>query len=164
MPKIVHEIWIDAPIELCFDLARDVGAHTLTTSGTRERAVGGVTTGLLQKGESVTWEAVHFGVKQRLTARITEMERPFTFTDVMVKGAFASFTHVHEFVEAGEGTIMRDVFEYRSPLGWLGRAADYLFLQKYMTTFIASRPHELKRLAERGGTRCGYPPGRAQRE
>lgn len=148
MPIIEYEIFIKAPIEVCFDLSRDIDVHTKTTGNTKERAVGGVTSGLIEKGESVTWEAVHLGVKQRLTAKIIEMDRPYRFTDVMVQGAFHSFTHTHEFIEHGEGTIMKDRFEYKSPLGFIGKIADKLFLEKYMRDFNVNRAVELKKLAE----------------
>lgn len=148
MPTIRHEIHINAPIHICFDLVRNVEVHTETTAKTKERAIGGVTTGLMEKGDSVTWEAVHFGIKQKLTAKIIEMNKPHSFTDAMVKGAFHSFIHIHEFVESGEGTIMKDTFSYKSPLGFLGIVADKLFLEKYMTRFIANRANELKRIAE----------------
>lgn len=39
MPVIVHHQFIKAPIDVCFDLARNVDIHTLTTSKTKERAV-----------------------------------------------------------------------------------------------------------------------------
>ncbi len=148
MPVIKCEIFIDAPIDVCFDLARNVEVHTETTSKTKERAVAGVTEGLLEKGDTVTWEAIHLGVKQKLTAKIIEMEKPATFTDVMIKGAFHSFTHVHEFIESGTGTIMKDSFSYQSPFGMLGVMADRLFLEKYMRDFIGNRAKELKRIAE----------------
>ncbi|TWT09259.1 SRPBCC family protein [Planomicrobium sp. CPCC 101079] len=149
MPVIVHEIYIEAPIEVCFDLARNVEVHTETTLNTKERAVGGVTTGLMEKGDSVTWEATHLGVKQKLTAKIIKMERPHSFTDTMVTGAFHSFTHTHEFIKSGAGTIMRDNFDYKSPLGIVGKVADKLFLEKYMTAFITNRAIELKKMAEK---------------
>jgi hypothetical protein len=82
MPVIEHKQFIKAPIEVCFDLARDVNVHTQTTLKTKEKAVGGVTEGLLEEGDSVTWEAVHFGIKQRLTARVIFMEKPHSFVDV----------------------------------------------------------------------------------
>ncbi|MDN7240972.1 SRPBCC family protein [Planococcus sp. N028] len=148
MPIITHEIFIQAPITVCFDLARNVDIHTKTTAKTKERAVAGVTTGLMGKGDSVTWEATHLGVKQKLTAKIIEMEKPFQFIDVMVKGAFHSFTHTHEFIEKENGTIMIDRFVYRSPLGLLGKIADKLFLEKYMRQFIVNRAIELKKIAE----------------
>ncbi|WP_432363364.1 SRPBCC family protein [Sporosarcina sp. UB5] len=149
MPTITHEIHINAPIHICFDLARNVDVHTETTAKTKEKAIAGVMTGLLENGDTVTWEAVHFGIKQRLTAKIIEMNRPHSFTDVMVKGAFHSFTHTHEFIESDTGTIMKDTFSYKSPLGFIGKIADRLFLERYMKNFIADRANELKRIAER---------------
>lgn len=149
MPIINHEIHIRAPISKCFDLARNVDVHTETTSKTKERAVGGVTTGLMEIGDFVTWEAIHFGVKQKLTARIIMMEKPDRFTDEMVNGAFHSFTHTHEFIESSNGTIMFDTFNYKAPFGPLGYIADRLFLENYMRKFISDRAVELKKIAER---------------
>ena len=149
MPIIKYSTYIEAPISLCFDLARDVDVHIVTTSNTQERAVAGVTSGLLNEGDSVTWEATHLGVKQRLTAKITKMNAPYTFTDELVKGAFHSFTHTHTFIEQGSGTVMEDVFDYKSPLGILGQLADRLFLERYMRNFIVSRANELKKIAEK---------------
>lgn len=148
MPIIRLETPINAPPERCFDLARDVGVHTASAARTRERAVAGVTSGLLGPGDTVTWEAVHVGVRQRLTARITRFERPVLFEDEMVRGAFRSFTHTHEFRSAGAGTLMVDTFRYESPLGLLGMLADKLFLERYMRRFLADRATFLKRVAE----------------
>lgn len=149
MPVIKYTTYIEAPISRCFDLARDVDVHTKTTSTTKEKAVAGVTKGLLQIGDSVTWEATHLGVRQRLTAKITKMNQPYTFTDELVKGAFHSFTHTHTFKERGTGTVMEDIFDYKSPLGIIGQLADVLFLKRYMKVFIVSRAKELKKIAER---------------
>ena len=149
MPTLRLETWVDAPRETCFDLARSVDAHVASTAKTRERAVAGVTSGLMSLGDRVTWEAHHLGVRQRLTAEITRFDRPAMFEDRMVKGAFTSFTHLHEFVEARGGTLMVDTFDYRSPLGPLGRLADVLFLERYLTRFLRERAEHLKMVAER---------------
>lgn len=149
MPIIKYDIFVNAPINVCFDLSRNVEIHMETTSKTKERAIAGVTSGLMEQGDTVTWEATHLGVRQQLTAKIIEMDRPYQFTDVMVKGAFHSFTHTHEFIESGTGTIMKDTFSYKSPLGILGVIADKLFLVKYMRNFIVNRAKELKRIAEK---------------
>ena len=149
MPIIKHKQLIKAPIEKCFDLARNVDIHMKTTSKTKEKAVGGVTTALMEEGDIVTFEAVHFGIKQRLTSKVVYMDRPNKFIDIMLKGAFKSFTHTHQFIEEKNGTLMIDVFEYSSPLGPLGVIADQLFLEKYMKEFISSRAKELKRIAEK---------------
>jgi len=92
VPVIVLRTRVAAPASLCFDLARDVELHQRSTAASRERAVGGITSGLLGPGDEVTWEATHFGVRQRLTSRITEFEPPRRFVDEMVRGAFATST------------------------------------------------------------------------
>ncbi|CAM4109268.1 SRPBCC family protein [Lederbergia lenta] len=148
MPIIRHEQFIRASVNVCFDLARNVNIHTKTTSNTKEIIVGGVSNGLLEEGDTVTWEAVHFGVKQRLTAKVIQMEKPNMFVDIMLKGAFSSFIHTHQFVEKESGTLMIDTFDYTSPFGFIGIMADKLFLEKYMREFIISRAKELKKIAE----------------
>ncbi|SFL56044.1 Ligand-binding SRPBCC domain-containing protein [Gracilibacillus orientalis] len=148
MPIIKHHQFIEAPVEICFDLARNVDIHTKTTAKTKETAVDGVTHGLLEEGDTVTWEATHLGIKQRLIAKVTHMKKPIEFVDSMLKGSFHSFTHKHQFVEEKGGTMMIDTFEYKSPFGPIGLIADKLFLEKYMTSFIISRAKELKSFAE----------------
>ena len=64
MGVIRLETFIRAPIERCFDLSRSVDLHILSTAQTNERAIDGVTSGLMKLGDVVTWEARHFGVKQ----------------------------------------------------------------------------------------------------
>jgi len=148
MPVIVMRTRVAAPPSRCFDLARDVNAHERSTAASRERAVAGVTSGLLGPGDEVTWEATHFGVRQRLTSRITEFDRPKRFVDEMVRGAFRSFRHEHQFHDIGDGTEVVDIFDYTAPLGPLGRLADTLFLSRYMTRLLRDRNAYLKRAAE----------------
>lgn len=139
---------IAAPAERVFDLARSIDAHMASTSRSGERAIEGRTSGLIEKGETVTWEARHFGVKQRLKVKMTKVERPFVFEDEMVSGAFSSMSHQHRFGEKNGETEMRDRFEFQAPLGLLGRIAEALFLTKYMKSFLRKRNEELKEMAE----------------
>ncbi len=147
MPQIYLATSVSAPIERCFDLARSVDAHVTSTAATRERVVGGRSSGLLSLGEEVTWEAVHFGVRQRFTARITEFERPTRFVDEMVRGVFARFRHVHQFRTVGGVTEVTDLVDYASPLGVLGALADALVVKRHLTAFLIARAEVLKTLA-----------------
>ncbi len=148
MPVIHVSTVICAPRERVFDLARSIDAHQDSTGGTEERAVAGLTTGLIGMGDEVTWEARHLGVRQRLTVRVTAFDRPKHFQDIMVSGAFKRMVHDHEFADDPVGTLMRDRFEFQSPLGILGRIVDALFLTSYMRRFLVRRNEILKRLAE----------------
>jgi ligand-binding SRPBCC domain-containing protein len=148
MPVIELATVIRAPRERVFDLARSIDAHRYTTGGTQERAVAGVTTGLIALDDEVTWEARHFGVRQQLTVRVTGFDRPRHFQDIMISGAFKHMIHDHEFAVHPAGTLMRDRFEFESPLGVLGRVADSLFLTAYMRRFLVRRNAVLRHLAE----------------
>lgn len=159
MPVITLETLIEAPRIRVFDLARSIDLHLKSMSMSRERAVSGVTAGLIELGETVTWEAVHFGVRQRLTSRITICDRPVRLQDVMINGAFAGFTHDHYFFEQGTGTLMKDVFDYASPLGAIGRLADVLFLKKYMTNLLTERNQTIRSVAENDEWRNFIPDG-----
>ena len=149
MPIIRLEMYINATPERCFDLSLNVDAHSSSVAHTHERPVAGVTSGMMKPGDTVTWEAVHFGIKQHLTSKITAYERPYRFTDEMVKGAFQSIVHTHEFVAQSHGTLMIDRFEFRAPLGILGRLAETLFLTRYMKNLLLARNRYLKQAAER---------------
>jgi ligand-binding SRPBCC domain-containing protein len=148
MPNIIVETKIQAPVELCFDLARDVEVHCLTAAHTKEKVVAGKTCGLLELGDYVTFEGIHFGVRQRLTSRVEEYNRPFRFIDQMISGAFKRLKHVHEFEPIDNGTLMRDTLEWESPLGVLGEVANRLFVKRHMRKFLLERNRELKKIAE----------------
>lgn len=151
MATIWLETQIDASIERCFDLARNIDIHRQSAVQTKERAIAGVTTGLIGPGDIVTWEAVHFGIRQRLTVRITEFARPHYFVDEIVQGIFKELKHIHRFTSFNGGTQMVDIFHYRSPLGVIGKIADSLFLEGYMRSFLYQRNLHLKKIAESGG-------------
>lgn len=148
MPTIHLETEIHAPPERCFDLAISVDAHAHSQASAHERPIAGVLTGEMRLGDTVTWEAVHFGIKQHLTSRITAYERPSRFTDEMVAGIFRQLQHTHLFVPQPYGTLMIDEFTFQAPLGVLGRLAETLFLTRYMKSLLLVRNRYLKQVAE----------------
>lgn len=148
MPFIRLETTVAAPIERCFDLSRDIDVHMASTGLTGERAIAGVTSGMVKLGDHVTWEATHLGIRQRLTSRITEFDRPAMFVDEMIKGAFKSWRHKHLFKANGAGTLMIDEVEYSSPCGFLGRIVDSLYLENYIRGFLVRRNEHIKSVAE----------------
>lgn len=149
MPVLHLTTTIHAPAGRCFDLARSVDLHTLSTADTGEHIVAGIQHGLLGPGDQITWRARHFGVWQELTSRITAFDRPRAFRDSMVRGAFARFDHDHVFdAIADDRTVMHDIFDFNSPLGPLGRIADALVLTRYLRRFLEQRNQVIKRTAE----------------
>jgi len=138
---------IQAPIQRCFDLARNVEVHLAGNvhCGEQTVATGGVTTGLIGLGQQVTWRAKHFGVWQELTSKIN-------FQDVMLRGAFKSMIHDHYFRSLPSGvTEMKDIFVFAAPLPVLGLIAERLILRRYMRALLYERNAALKAIAESGG-------------
>jgi ligand-binding SRPBCC domain-containing protein len=140
------EARVNAPIERCFDLSRNISLHT--TLKPWHEAVSGITSGLIGKGETVTWRARILGVPITHTSLIDEYDRPIYFRDVMVKGAFKSYQHQHYLEQQGDTTILRDVVTVFAPLGFLGRIAEGVYIRGFLEQILASRNKELKRVAE----------------
>ena len=139
---------IHAPIERCFDLSRSIDLHTKSTARSGERAIAGVTSGLIGMGEEVTWRARHLGIWQKMTSRITAFDPPRSFQDTMVRGAFRFFQHDHIFRERGDGiTEMKDVLRFSAPPPVLGRLAESS-LAPYLRGFLRERNRLLKVVAE----------------
>ena len=122
--------------------------HRHSMKHTNEKAIGGIVEGLIDKDETVTWEAKHFGIKQTLTSVISEFDYGNNFTDVMIKGPFKSITHQHIFRFTMGKTMMQDRFSYEIPFGFLGRLFDYLFLNIYLKKLLVRRNLALKNAAE----------------
>jgi len=148
MHKIELTTQINAPIERCFLLSLSVDVHCQSTKGTNEKAIAGVTSGLMKLNDTVTWRAKHFGIYQNLTSKITQYEYPNCFVDEMMKGAFKRMYHQHLFQQNGEGTIMKDVFEFEAPFGILGKVFSKLVLVNYMRHFLEIRNSTIKKVAE----------------
>lgn len=148
MPIIQLETKIKSTIEICFDLSRSIDLHKISTEKTKERAIDGITSGLINLGEFVTWEATHFGVKQKLTSRITQYNRPFHFRDEQEKGAFKYIIHDHYFESKDNIVIMKDTFEFDSPFYIIGKIVNKLILTRYLTKFLTERNNIIKEYAE----------------
>lgn len=148
MPSIHHTTFIHMPIEVCFNLARTIEVRSGKFLLSSQKAIEGVTSGLMANQDTVTWEIEHLGMKQQLTSQIIQMEAPYRFVDEMTHGVFQSFTHLHEFRSIKGGTRMDDIFTYAAPFGVLGAIANKLFLKKYMKNFIIQQAENLKVIAE----------------
>lgn len=148
MPKIELTTEINSTLEICFDLARSIDLHKISTAKTSEQAIAGKTSGLIELNESVTWRATHFGITQELTSRITAFDRPYFFKDEQTSGAFKSFVHTHTFSQVGDKVIMKDVFEFQSPYGLAGKIFNALVLTNYMRKFLEERNQIIKEFAE----------------
>jgi ligand-binding SRPBCC domain-containing protein len=150
MSHIHLTTFINAPIERVFDLSRSITLHKITTSKTGEKAIAGVTSGLISKNETVTWQAKHLYKTRQFTSKITEMQSPLLFIDEMIKGDFKNFSHQHHFKKVENGTIMIDLIDFESPYAVLGKIVDGIFLKNYIEKFLLERNSIIKEYAETG--------------
>ncbi|MEM9656341.1 MAG: SRPBCC family protein [Actinomycetota bacterium] len=140
---------IAAPVETVFDLSLDIDVHVASMADSGERAIGGVTSGLIGLGENVTWRAKHFGVPFTMTSRITEFDRPARFVDEQQRGPFRRFRHEHLFEPVDGSTLMTDRISFDAPLWVLGDVVELAVLGRYLEKLIRERNKFLKAEAER---------------
>lgn len=149
MTVIELETNINADINICFDLSRDIEVHLLSMKKTNEKAIAGRMSGLCELGDKITWEARHFGVRQQLSVEITQFNQPHFFEDQMTKGAFKSMRHEHHFKESNGWTVMNDRFEYEVPFGLIGQIFNVVILKRYMTSVLKVRNEMIKMISEK---------------
>lgn len=138
-----------APIETVFDTNRNIDIHQQSASKTKEVAIAGITSGLINKNETVTWKGKHFGVYLKHQSLISEMDFPTYFVDEQLKGQFKSFKHQHFFEQKENYVEVTDLLEYETPFGIFGQLFDKLLLKNHLSNFIIHRNAVLKDLAEK---------------
>ena len=148
MTKIKISTTINAPIEIIFNNCRNINIHQYSASKTKEVAIAGITSGLINKNETVTWKGKHFGIYLKHQSIISEMDFPNYFVDEQLKGHFKSFKHEHIFKQKENQTLMTDVLEYETPFGIFGKLFDKLILENHLTKFIIHRNLVLKKISE----------------
>ncbi len=148
MPIIHLTTFITAPVARVFDLSRSINLHKISTAHTNEKAIGGVMNGLINEGESVTWQAKHLFRERRFTSKIISMLKPESFTDEMAEGDFKSYRHEHHFKAVNNGTIMIDLVSFEAPYGFIGKIANRLFLKTYLEKLLLKRNEVIKEYAE----------------
>lgn len=148
MPLIHITSFIGAPIDRVFDLSRSINLHQISTIDTNEKAIDGVMSGLINKDETVTWQAKHLFKTRQFKSKIMEMEPPSFFIDEMQKGDFKSFRHEHHFKAAENGTIVIDLLNFETPYGVLGKFLNAVFLKSYVQKLLVKRNAVIKDYAE----------------
>jgi ligand-binding SRPBCC domain-containing protein len=143
------ETKIAAPPERCFLLSLSIDLHIASTAPTGERAIAGVTHGIIGPNQTVTWRGRHFGLMLTHTSLIDRYDPPHYFRDVMVKGQFRTFEHEHFFDSPSKGsTVMRDRLRFDAPLKPLGWVVEVLLLRRYLTKFLTKRNQIIQAVAE----------------
>lgn len=139
---------INATKQTVFDASRNIDIHQKSASPSKEKAIAGITSGLINLNDTVTWRGKHFGFYLTHKSRITAINLYDYFVDEMEEGKFESFKHEHFFEEENGITIMKDKLQYETPFGIFGKLFDVLFLKRHLTSFLLERNKVLKEVSE----------------
>jgi ligand-binding SRPBCC domain-containing protein len=141
--------FIDAPVEICFQLSLSIELELEAAKAHRLRAVSGVTSGNIGPGERVGWQTRQFGIIVSHLSEISGFDRPVFFQDTMVKGLFRSFRHDHFFRSLNANrTEMRDEMRFRMPLWLMGLVSERMVMRARLTTLLKQRNQLIKEAAE----------------
>jgi ligand-binding SRPBCC domain-containing protein len=131
---------IEAPIEICFQLALSIDLELQAAQTHHIRAVSGVTSGIIGPGERVGWKTKQFGIMVSHVSEITGYQQPLFFEDRMVKGIFKSFRHDHFFHPLSPNkTEMRDLLRFSMPFWPMGIIAERLIIRSRLTHLLLLR-------------------------
>lgn len=150
MAHIHISLEINAPLPVVFDLARSIDMHMVSTEGTNEKAIDGITSGLIEANQTVTWQAKHLFKIRKFKTIIPAMQPYHYFKDEMLEGDFKKFQHEHFFEEKNGVVLMKDVLHLEAPYGIIGKMVMRLFLKNYIKGFLERRNNIIKQYAESG--------------
>ena len=106
-------------------------------------------------GQIIHYSVAPFpGFRTRWVTEITHLQEGSYFVDEQRFGPYSFWHHKHFISEVENGTLMRDVIDYKLPLGPLGHLAQALFVRRQLKAIFRYRE---KTLEAAFGTLPGYP-------
>jgi ligand-binding SRPBCC domain-containing protein len=119
MASYQAETLLAAPAEEIFDfLVRPENVIKVTAPSVALKPVAAPE--ILERGSRIELELSGFGPPQRFLYEVVEFERPFRFTEHLVKGPLKSYRHEHLFEVTDQGTRIVDHVIFEPPGGMLG--------------------------------------------
>lgn len=95
--------------------------------------------GKVFKGVEFQYTIKWLGLRMPWQSRIVEYHPPDEFTDIQIAGPYRTWTHLHTFSQAPEGTLMNDRVDYKLPLGLAGRMVHALIVEKQLREIFTYR-------------------------
>jgi ligand-binding SRPBCC domain-containing protein len=82
---------------------------------------------------------------------ITHVDKPYYFVDEQRFGPYALWHHQHHFSEVEGGVLMTDEVNYGIPLGFIGRLAHWLFVEREVNAIFEHRFNVLAKYFQAAG-------------
>ena len=86
------------------------------------------------------------GIPMKWRTLITQVNAPYSFTDMQTKGPYKRWNHHHEFIANKNGVLMKDTVRYALPFGFLGRIAHKWVVKKKLDHIFNYRYTVLEKL------------------
>ncbi len=87
-----------------------------------------------------------FGIPVFWRTEIKDVQKPWSFTDIQLKGPTACWEHTHTFIEKENGVLMQDVVKYRLPFGPLGVLTHALLVRRKLESLFVFRKAAIERI------------------
>lgn len=148
MSTIHLTTFIAAPIERVFDLSRNLAIYKTLMQGRKEKFTSGSASNLMSHGETITFQAKHFGKSRLVTTRVMDLKKPSSIVQEQVKGDLVHFKHEHHFKAVENGTILIDLIDFEGPRDVFGKLMGKLYLKKYLEAYVSKRNSLIRQYAE----------------
>ena len=92
-----------------------------------------------------------WGIPMTWKTRIRNVQKPFVFTDVQLKGPYRCWEHTHTFTQQENGVLMQDEVKYELPFGMLGNLTHTLLVRKKIEALFLYRKAAIERIFNKKG-------------
>lgn len=92
------------------------------------------------------------GIPMKWETLIAGIDKPYSFTDMQLKGPYELWEHKHTFEKKDDGVLMTDIVHYKLPWGVVGNIAEKLFVRKRIEFIFKHRKKILKEIFNINGT------------
>jgi ligand-binding SRPBCC domain-containing protein len=87
-----------------------------------------------------------FGIPLHWQTQIKNVQKPYSFTDIQLKGPYRCWEHTHTFTQTGKGVLMKDEVKYQLPFGPLGALTHALLVKKKLEALFLFRKAAIERI------------------
>jgi ligand-binding SRPBCC domain-containing protein len=146
MPVLERSQFIPVPLDEVFRFfseARNLETLTPAWLGFRFLTPGPIEMGA---GARIEYRISLHGVPVRWRTLIAEWDPPHAFKDIQLKGPYKLWEHEHRFEAVAGGTLMKDIFHYELPFGWLGRLVERFWVRREVKRIFDYRAERIAAL------------------
>jgi ligand-binding SRPBCC domain-containing protein len=132
IPAELGEVWnfFSSPTNLAVITPPKINFRILSNSSSGE----------MSTGQVITYKVTVLPlITMRWVTEITEVNKPYSFTDIQRSGPYSVWHHLHRFEEIAGGTLLTDEIQYAIPFGWIGRLAHAAFVERELNVIFEFR-------------------------